>query len=163
MVYVSVNGTHDTAWLHIYYWHIQLHSLRTKLTVNGVCRMDSDTTENEGTRNDDQATLPQASENVKPEQTFQEKIHNLYTSENMKETTVGYGVKFATEFTIVTIWMTIFVLSPGLVLAWLQIGPLSYSGVTFTWLGFSATATLSSWCFTGATDGESEDESESQS
>lgn len=116
--------------------------------------------ENDDSGNSVQSTLDKDSNTDETTKTYQERVHELYGSERLRETTLGFGVKFLIEFLVAAMWMVVFVLLPGSILTWLHIGPFSYTQVVLGWLSFSATVTLATWCFTGATlgsDEESED------
>lgn len=102
-----------------------------------------------------------ASDVEEDSKTVQERIIALYVSEKLLSTFIGFGAKLAIEFGIVAVWGIAVILTPGAILAYLNIGPFTYVGALGVWIAFSTTVGGFTWCFTAIT-GISEDETSGQ-
>lgn len=98
--------------------------------------------------------------------TRQEQIIDLYNANDLPHIAVGYWAKLIVEAVIVAVPLAVFILLPGMLLAFLGVGPFTYGGVLTAWIAFSTTVLGFSWCLTEAVistdDAMDSDEDESQ-
>lgn len=95
------------------------------------------------------------------QQTRHEQILKLYTGDSLRDVALGLWGKILVEIGIVSLPLAIVILLPGILLAYFDIGPFTYTIVISAWISFSTTVFGITWCFTEAgisTAEESENE-----
>lgn len=81
-------------------------------------------------------------------QTLQQRIIELYNSSNLFHVAIGYWSKLIVEAIIVTVPLVFIIVLPGVLLAWAEIGPITYLRVVGAWVTVSVTILGFSWCLT---------------
>lgn len=87
---------------------------------------------------------------------------NLYNANTLTHVAVGFWLKFIIEAIIVAVPIGVFLIPPGFILSYMDIGPITYLNTILAWISFTGTVLLSVWCFTESVieeDEEEEDES----
>ena len=78
--------------------------------------------------------------------TIQQQIIELYNSPNLIHVTVGFWSKAIVEILIIAVPLFVVIVLPGSTLAWLEIGPFTYTRVFVTWVSFSTSIFAITWC-----------------
>jgi len=90
--------------------------------------------------------------------TRHQQILELYNSENLLEITIGYWSKLLTEAAIISIPLATVIMPVGVVLVYLDIGPVTPNKLIGLWSVFTASLLTMSWCLTeDATQSQSEE------
>ena len=107
----------------------------------------------------EQQTLTDSEAAADEEKTTQQIILEWYISESLPRTALGFGGKMLIESAIVGLWTVVFIILPGICLAYAT-QRVSYIQVFGTWMAITTTIVGFTWCFTFATvenNTESED------
>lgn len=93
--------------------------------------------------------------------TLQERVLNLYNSQHLVSIAIGFWLKLTAEALIVALGLIPLFLLPAVVAIRFAIVPLSYPEAVLSWLSFTVTVELATWCFTeqaiGGEPSESDD------
>jgi hypothetical protein len=89
-------------------------------------------------------------------QNIHQRVLSLYNSNRTLEVAMGLWSKIVIEIAIVAVPLALIILLPGLFLARMNFGPITYANTIGLWITFSTTIFGITWCFleNAATDEE---------
>lgn len=81
-------------------------------------------------------------------ETWQERILRYYNSSKLRYIALGFWLKLITEAVIVSAPLAVLVIPLGAVLAYLNIGPVSFLRTIGAWIALSISILKIGWCLT---------------